>query len=155
MENIEVNQIEKPKRPTFLTVLCILTFIGVGIAVISSISNFMMQNSALMQNAMQEGMKTNPFPDSGDMIAKSLYYATTIGIVNIICALVCLVGAILMFQLKKLGYYIYIVAEVAPVIISTILIGMPSGLLLATFIVSALLPVLFIILYGLNLKHMS
>ncbi|MDP2175222.1 MAG: hypothetical protein Q8K70_04855 [Bacteroidota bacterium] len=39
---MEDNQINPPKRPTFLTVLCILTFIGSAFSIFSGVSNAML-----------------------------------------------------------------------------------------------------------------
>jgi len=122
------------ERPTFLTVLCILSFI-------------------LLEAAeSMEGYQEVP---GTEYVEESLSYASTLGIVSILAALVCLWGVLWMWKLKKTGYYIYIVGELAPVIVSFILVGFGSFLGGFFAFIGLIFPVLFIILYGLNVKHMS
>lgn len=52
---MEDNQINPPKRPTFLTVLCILTFIGSAFSIFSGVSNVMLAPTSA---AMLEPIKT-------------------------------------------------------------------------------------------------
>ena len=58
-----------------------------------------------------------------------------------------------MWKLKKTGFYIYTVGQLAYVIVPFVMIG--GGLAGLMGIVGAIFPVIFIILYALNLKHMS
>jgi flagellar biogenesis protein FliO len=153
-ENVEQQEPAKKERPTFLTVLCILSFIGVGIVVISSLVGLLAgkAGSMIMEAAESvEGMQDIP---EMEPVSNAVRYASTLSAINLICALIVLVGVIMMWNLKKLGYYIYVPAEIAPVIFGFILIGggMFGGLFAA---LSAIFPILFIILYGLNVKHMT
>jgi hypothetical protein len=147
---------EKKERPTFLTVLCILSFIGIGIAVISNlISLFATSAGSAIMDAATETLEEYQDIPGMDMVESAVDYASTLAIINIIAALVCLWGVIWMWNLKKTGYYIYVVAELAPVIISFILVGLGSFLGGFLALVGLIFPVLFVILYGLNVKHMS
>jgi hypothetical protein len=59
-----------------------------------------------------------------------------------------------MWKLKKTGFFIYVVGELAPVIVSAILLG-GSAFGGMSLVMGAIFPVLFVVLYGLNLKHLS
>ena len=143
------------ERPTFLTVLCILSFIGVGIQIIQGlISLFAKGASNMIMEAAESVQGYEEIPGT-EYVEESLSYASTTGIVSILAALVCLLGVIWMWNLKKRGYYIYIVGELAPVIVSFILVGFGSFLGGFFAFIGLIFPVLFIILYGLNVKHMS
>lgn len=147
-------EVTKAKRPTFLTVLCILSYIGVGLAVITSLvaltagkAGSMFMNAAKDMEGMEApGMET---------ASKGLQYASSVSAISLISALVVLVGVIMMWKLKKTGYYIYIVGEIAPVIASFLLIGMSGFFGGFMAMIGLIFPVLFIILYGLNVKHMA
>jgi len=66
----------------------------------------------------------------------------------------CLIGAIQMRNLKKTGYYYYIVGELAPIVLM-------AGLFGATFfgafslLLAALISVIFVILYSTQLKYLK
>ncbi len=83
--------------------------------------------------------------DFGKMATSSL----VIGLLNI----VVLIGVFMMWKLKKTGYYVYTLGQVASVATPFLIVGSLAGGLMATL--GAIFPILFIILYGLNLKHMS
>jgi len=155
-ENVE-QQPAKKERPTFLTVLCILSFIGVGFVVISNIvaligggvSKAILETSEEVMEAMET---VEEVPVVGESVSKIVSNASTMAPINIIAALVVLVGVLMMWRLKKTGYYIYIVGEIAPVIALIVLGGLLGGFMA---IFSSLIAILFIVLYGLNVKHMA
>lgn len=125
-------------RPTFLTVLCILSFIGSGL------SSLMFLIALVAAGAIMEFMSSFPGMSELSATAGSGYF-----LVYLVLALGSLFGAILMWNLKKIGYYLYVAANVivifVPVMFSAGGIGW-FGLVIT---------VVFIILYGLNFKHME
>jgi hypothetical protein len=82
-------------------------------------------------------------------------------IVKLISALVCLGGVLLMWNLKKIGYFIYTIGEISPTIVFTILFWNTTNNPFSSFIywinsfVMAIAAVAFIIMYSSQLKHMS
>lgn len=156
----ETNQMSQGNaRPTFLTVLCILSFIAAGIGIISMLlvgaargvvdaagvnvqetMNTEMANSG-MSSAETEAMNTA-------MDQATTAFSWPYIITAMVLILVGLYGVIKMWKLKKQGFYIYAGTQVAGIIVPLIF-GMAFG----TF--SAVLAVAFIALYGMNLKHMS
>lgn len=156
-ETLDLNQ-EVKKRPTFLSVLCILTFIGSGWGIISSL-------------VMQDAGLAAYFP---------MYYW-----VLILLNVGSLLGAVWMWQLKKNGLYVYTAASLIAIILMWVIVkgyiksligdvegistgddqlnsmlqnsgnaliesAMNLGLILGT-----IFPVLFIILYWVNAKHLK
>lgn len=161
----QVTQVgEQKKRPTFLTVLCILSFIGVAFAVISNlISLFTSKALQTVSTGMMEGMGEISGTEEAEsavaaaaagleLLAK---YGNTLYICTIIAALICLVGVIMMWKLKKAGYFIYIIGEIAPPILTFILLKGFGPLGTFALVVGLIIPIVMIILYGLNVKHMS
>ena len=156
-----------PKRPTFLTVLCILTYVGVGLGIVMSViawwgmhaAQAMMDATTSMAEGMSEaaGSDMSSMPgmsEAMDSANAAIKWANVTLIVSIVGNLLCLVGALQMWKLKKMGFYLYAVGEVAPVIATAVLLGGGAfgGM---TLVMGAVVPVLFVILYGLNLKHMN
>ena len=129
-QNVQTNAPEAnvKQRPTFLTVLCILTFIGSGLGVLFNLLGI-----------FGLGALTGFLAKYGGADIDS-------GILNPILMLIfsagSLYGAIMMWSLKKLGFYLYVAAQV----------------LIVAFgwsIMALIFAALFIVLYGLNLKHLE
>ncbi|WP_255069779.1 hypothetical protein [Lacihabitans sp. LS3-19] len=154
-------------RPTFLTVLCVLTFLGSAFGIYSAITNYTAAGMAtgITQDALEEAK------DQMDEAAKDEKSAELVGkimdsvsadisedkiknnaIASGIANLLTLVGAILMWGLDKKGFYLYvlgvIVAVVAPLMIYDGFLGfIGSGMI-------AFMGIIFSVLYFLNVKHM-
>lgn len=145
-----------PKRPTFLTVLCILSFVAAGFSIIGG------GLGLAAGAAVESGALSDLAAQSGDSDAMAQMEAamgeveeatggvslTTLFGVGLVLTLVGLVGVIMMWKLKKTGFYVYTGAQVAG-IVAPIAMGGEFGMM------GTLFSVLFIVLYGLNLKHMS
>lgn len=147
------------QRPGFLTTLCILSFIGAGLSIVMSIVGYlgaqaaqsMMNGVGAMGDAM--GASGNAEFDAAMSQANNLLkYAYVLLGVGVICAIVSLVGAIMMWKLKKTGFYLYTLANLVAMILPIILVGMAGG---AMAYVGPIVTIAFIVMYAMNLKHMT
>jgi hypothetical protein len=155
-------------RPTFLTILCVLTFLGSAFGIYSAITNY--TAAGLASGVTQEALETakdqideqakdeesaeivNKIMDSvsGDISEEKIKNsALASGIANILT----LIGAVLMWGLNKKGFFLYIagtlVAIVAPLVIYDGFLGfIGSGMI-------AFMGIIFCVLYFLNVKHMA
>ncbi len=139
----EIDDIKK--RPVSLTVLCILTFLGSGFSALSNLSWVLLydtflevilsNDSEIMQQMAETIMATNKMM----FLVDFLLYAGS------------LAGAILMFNLKKLGFHIYTVANVL-LALSPAFFVEGQGI---NFMGLGLITIPFIVLYALHLKHLK
>lgn len=130
-ENTQVQeQVEVKKRPAFLTVLCILTYIGSGLGLLFGIL-------AIVAAGAIAGLLES-IPGMSQLEGTGMVMI----IVSALLSAISLFGAVMMWQLKKLGFYIYVVAQIAMVATSFSVMGLIFALL-------------FIVLYFLNFKHME
>ncbi|PWL24751.1 MAG: hypothetical protein DCO96_13200 [Fluviicola sp. XM-24bin1] len=137
-ETLDNTAAESAKRPAFLTVLCILTFIGSGLSALI----YLLATIAFgVVGGMFESIPgMDVFADAG-MAFFAIYF---------VLAAVSLFGAIQMWKLKKNGFYMYAGANVVGFLLPMFMIeGMPFNVMGFVFLA------LWITLYGLNLKHMS
>ncbi len=173
MTDMNTGAAAAPKRPTFLTVLCILSFIGGAWGVIGGAMNMftgpateaaMSEMSARMDEA-----KTQLGDEMGDqagsemvggmldgameMAQKAAANAKAIGISNIVLSIVSLLGVWMMWNLRKNGYWLYVLATLGGLAVPLIFLGVNFMSILSVGF-GGLIGVLFIILYGVNLKHM-
>lgn len=146
MENFEsLNNNESNQLPTFLKVLCILTFIGSGIGCLSSLFTplFAEQIIAFMEQA--------PNYDETEMAQAITVLKAGWGYYGLmlVLSLGSLAGAILMWQLKKIGFHAYALSNSLMLFIPTIMFAMPISW------AGVFLTVAFILLYAMNLKHLK
>lgn len=145
------------QRPTLLTVLCILSFIGAGFAIIWYIIALIgaMAAQALVSGS-EEAIDAMGATDSAavadaasDVAAVGMGLVWAYVILGTIGTILALVGVIRMWKLQKSGFYLYVAGTVLALIMSVVFAG-TEGL-----VMNIVVPVVFIVLYGLNLKHMK
>jgi uncharacterized integral membrane protein len=149
-------------RPTFLTVLCILSFIAQGFAAIGYIIVALglgvvsaVATSDAVNNALDSMSANMTAEENAAMDAVSTAGSASMGlawayiIVGLLCTIICFVGVLKMWKLQKSGFFMYAGASALSIIMGIIYSGM-DGLMMGTIV-----PVAFIVMYGLNLKHMK
>ncbi len=155
---------KKIRRPDFLTVLCILTFIGSGWTVLSSIFSIFtagtFNHNAQMERYMNtmEDQGSNSFisglmNSSMEVLHATQEHAKTIALIQLLLALISLLGAIFMFWLKRSGFYFYTTAQVLMLFVLPAFVGF-SFVTAAGMLLGGVFTALFITLYAINLKYM-
>jgi len=154
---------DRRKRPAFITVLCILSFIGCGLFLLFAlygISSVNEQKKALAQ------VINNPYmPDFGTnepfkMLVNYLNWLLISYCVYIANVAVCLTGAILMWKLRRRGYFIYLAGQILLVLLlipGVILANGAMPLGYQTLIVPGIVAAAaigFTVLYAIHLKHL-
>ncbi len=153
-------------RPTLLTVICILSFIMGAWGIFSGVKTMTQDSSAILEEtrtAMEqakadlgdqaEGIAGRMMDSAMEMAEKTAANAKNIGLTNIILSLVSLWGVWLMWNLKKNGFWYYLVAAIAGLVAPVVFLG--GGLMaMASVGFSGFFTVLFVILYAVNLKYM-
>lgn len=145
----ELNQNEPKVRPQLLQVLCILTFIGSGLSLLSNLTMFMlidMINELYNDGSFSiwlDGMNAEAFEilisvDRSFFLAQAVVY------------IISIVGAYQMWNLKKIGFHFYTIAQILLVILSRVY--MPQ---LPFPLFEVMISLVFITFYARNLKLMS
>lgn len=160
--------IEAPKkRSTFLTVLCILSFIGSGGGLIGQIYNYETfestyqtkyeQMSTGLENMSDAGMDSsfmyNFTENNLIVLEKTSQDLGTITGASCLFALLSLLGIFMMFKLNKNGFYLYSGANLFALLVPLALIDFDATMFMT--MIGGGLTVLFIILYAVQLKHME
>ena len=155
---------DENKLPSGLNVLTILTFIGSGMGIISGIWSFFKSadNLAKMEEMVNkpEFQKFPDFvkkmysPEALDLLRKVDANKIPIAIISILSCLLCIYGAIEMRQLKKSGFYSYIVGSIVPYIGYTMFVGIAFVTSGWSAYVGIAVTVLFILLYGSQSKYL-
>jgi uncharacterized BrkB/YihY/UPF0761 family membrane protein len=173
MENTTDNQFAAPAapvRPQFLKVLCILTWICCGFMFISAILGIVGQSPEKQQEKIDQMREINPeTADQMEVVlnAESQSEKMISAVINLIGVLLSAYGAIMMWQLKKTGFYIYIIGELVPyagfamggaqamAAVGAMAGGMGAAIAGIAVGIMLIFDIAFIIMYGVNLKYMK
>lgn len=164
-------QFDAPKRPQFLTVLCILSFIGIGLVLAFTLIGMVMntperqaeQIEQLRQisPSMAEQMEDQLLAQQDSVMYKIQNY------INILFLIGSLLGVIQMWNLKKTGFLIYTVAELIPYLFmiaggkemmqafGSMGGGGMEALAYGTIVLMFIFDAAFVIMYAVNRKYMK
>ncbi|MCH2225671.1 MAG: hypothetical protein MK066_12945 [Crocinitomicaceae bacterium] len=143
------------KRPAFITVLCILTWVGAGLGLLTTLYSFF--TIGTLETTYEN---FSSFSSENFDVAKIVKWQRFSIYANVFGNILCLIGAFLMWNLRKIGYYIYLPGQIIPLVIGTYAalsissIPILGGLGIFGAALGAIFPIAFLIMYGLNLRHM-
>jgi hypothetical protein len=133
----------KEKRPTLLTVLCILTFIASGLNAFFNFFFFIFYDACM--KVLAEMVKAFKLPGMELFLsAKPEYFAAT-AVINALAV----AGALRMWQLRKQGFHIYTVSQILLILAPMYFFKLPGP-----DFFSIIVGGIFVLLYGSNLKNM-
>lgn len=140
VDELETNP--EVRRPLFLTVLCILTWIGSGIMLLYYI--FIFWGVAFLANTLAKGTGV------------SSWLNLTL-IIGLISQLFTIAGSILIWHLRKWGFVIYTIGELVPSLLSIYMYAFllnTTGANLVFAFIPAVIPIGFVVMYALHLKYL-
>lgn len=156
------------ERPTFLTVLCIITFVVSGLFALSSIYSAITYSKeaqiAASENTIEDLVEMSEQEGIGEGMdniisamevfnQENLDNSAMIMTINVIGSLLSLLGAFLMYRLRKVGFHIYLSSKVlslVPILFFTL--SVPVFLSYGIFL---FFTIAFVIMYSRNVKYMS
>jgi hypothetical protein len=153
-----------PKRSAFLLVLCILTFVGSGWGIIRSTLDYFEADKAgtvidsAMSQANSQLSQSGALGDSAKSVISSIVGDVNSGSLkkyalgSLLSNILTLLGALLMFSQRKIGFYSYLLGIILLIVSPLIFMGGLAGGVM--MIVSAIFGIAFIIMYAVNLKNM-
>jgi len=154
----------KTYRPLFLTILCLITFIGSVAGIIINARGYVkaaeeVQNitagkvKTQLKNLFNSDYKNEPAPEGriGNLTEEN-YKKFCIGCIA--SSILCLVGTILIFKLKRTGFYSFTLGTFFNLITHFLLFGDKFGFM-GISILAALAGFVFVILFGMNLKYLE
>jgi hypothetical protein len=143
------------KLPDMLNVLTILTFIGCGIGLLSSIYSYFTickQASEMMGKMGEDNPMASMMSSMVDFMQKSCEMKLPVLIMSLVSVVLCFIGAMQMRKLKRTGFFVYLVGEIAAPVAMLLMVGGGGGIMMT---ISFIFPVVFVILYATQLKHLK
>ena len=159
----ESNNEAPRKRPDFITVLAILSWIFVGCAVVIRVfsSQASPDEMEIQFAAMEDSMQSNT--ELAVRVKEDLfeYYQvkndnfSVLNFGQLIFLLLEGISIYMMFSMKRMGFWVYTIAQIG--FIGMCFYVFPADNLMATFVLTyyIFIILLFEILYAVNLKHMK
>lgn len=146
------NSVQQAGRPKFLTILSILSFVGIAISIVMNIMSYF-TNKAFALAAVSPTAKQGLEGLTNALVGIDYDKWALVALIQALLNLPILAGVLLMFKQKKLGYFIYAPFEIIQAALPLFMgLGLIGGL---TAIVSIVIAVVFVVLYALNLKSMQ
>lgn len=144
-----LNEEQKPSRPELLKILCILTFIGSGL---SLISNSLMFLTIDIIKEFYENGEFDFLSNSMNMEALEILISVkrSYFVLQAFVFAASLYGAYLMWNLRKAGFHLYSISQLLLVILTQIYLpNLPFPFF------ELMISLVFITFYARNLKHMT
>jgi len=168
--NLESNTFEQPKRSQFLTILCILSFIMCGIKILTSVYSIYQNSPDAMQRSIEQvramdSQMAEQMEANMEEMQNNAYFRLS-PYLEIIYTLLSLAAVLLMWNLKKNGFYMYSIVEIIPYIslffVSSKSVSIPglsastaASLMLFGTVLMIIIDLVFVFLYFRNLKEMT
>ncbi len=149
-------------RPTLLTVLCILSFIGAGFGIIGGIigwAGMKAMNSGAISEMVAESGDADAMAKLEEASAKmsesglSADQMSTQLLLAVVLAAVSLVGVIMMWKLKKMGFWVYSLPALLGIAAPLLMGGKFDMSVLG--LIAPIITIAFIVLYWTQTKVMS
>ena len=154
-------------RPTFLTVVCIISYVLLGLSILNGLTGAIFGRltstfEPVLKKIIERDVHLGDVPegvrslveDSFDVTYRAMEHATTMSLLNLLLSVIALFGVIMMWQLKKTGFYLYTGSKIFILLIPLIFLGFNF----ITFIAitsTGIFALVFITLFAVNLKHMK
>lgn len=144
-DNQENSNLMYDEKPILLKVLCILSWIGSGIQIFSSTIYSLFIN----ETVKQEFFALLPNKELVDVYEKLFVLLDSTSIWYLILYLINFAVVHMMWNFKLNGFYGYIFTQILILLVPFIV----NPLSISQLAVSSIFPIIFIFLYGLNLKY--
>lgn len=144
-----------PERPQFLKVLCILSFVACGLLIlIYAIGSFAMGMSEETITGFWDKIIASQ-PQFENLNPVEFFHEIgKLCLYNLGANIISLIAVIMMWRLNKIGFFIYVVAELATNFLGLDVGVAEGGKSYGSMIFSIVIDLVFIVMYALNLKHM-
>jgi len=167
------SEILKPVRSSFLTVLCILSFLGSGYGILRAItvltsSDKVVKMTGSQMNSQREAENRKRLQERKDKGAKfelkmvdSMKQYTDKkklqqkSASELVLNILTLAGAILMWRMKRKGYLFYVAGTIIWIVAPLIIFGTGTFIAVLESAFGFFIGLLFCILYAMNLKDMK
>ena len=169
IDNSFEQAMQEPKRPQFLTVICVLSFIMCGLALLGGVWNMIQSSPEHIAESVEKMRQFSPeMADQFEQRMADIQENTFMQIsqyLGFIYTLISFMGVLMMWKLQRKGFFVYVAGELL-FYLGFIFAGKEmmsamsgggtmEGVGLAVVAMMVVFDAVFIIMYAVNLKHMK
>lgn len=146
----------QPERPEFLKIICILSFIASGLMLLVYALGAMVLG--ISPETIDEiwPQIVEGYPQFENVEGVEFFHQVgMVSIYGLIANVFSLIGVIMMWKLDKIGFYLYVIAEISINFFSLNINTGEEGPQYGSLVFSILLDLVFIVMFYMNLKHMK
>ncbi|HQQ95542.1 MAG TPA: hypothetical protein PLQ93_13390 [Bacteroidia bacterium] len=146
----------EPARPDFLKILCILSFIACGLTILACGLGSL--TLSMSQDSIEEiwPQVSAQYPQLEEVNGVDFFQAVGIYcLIALFINIISLIGVIMMWRLEKMGFWIYVAAELSMHFFSIHVENFEQDRSVGGLVLSIAIDLVFIVLYFMNLKHMK
>lgn len=158
MNEIQFNSAEAmpEERPQFLKILCILSFVACGLLIlVYSIGTMALAiDEEMIATFWTQVLEANPALENVDPL-EFCYQFGMYCVYGLIATVFSLIGVIMMWRNEKIGFYLYVIAELSTNFFSLNIDMGEQEKSYGGLIFSIVIDLIFIAMYFVNLKHMN
>lgn len=159
MQETSENTTLEANRPKFLTVLCIISFVLVGISVAVLLTQYFELAKQAKSLSNFGNSSKNGFAAAFGALAESfgvdVEKLATSALIQALINIPILIGVLLMWKRNKIGFYVYVAFQLIQPIVPLLMGIELLGDMMTMAVWGVIIGVVFTVLYALNLKHMS
>lgn len=167
----DVQPVSAPKRPTFLTVICIFSFIGCGLSLVMGLWGLVQNTPEHMQESIEQVRQFDQAMadqmETQQQLMQESSYMQVAPYLNFVYLLISFLGVLMMWKRNKKGFFVYLAGELIPYVLMAIMWkesammmggaggGMGAMIFKVTMALMVIGDLAFIGMYSANLKHMK
>lgn len=150
------NLAPQPQRPEFLKIICILSFVACGLLIITYAMGTMAMgmSEATILSVWDKVIASQPQLENVNPV-EFFHEIGKVCLYNLVANCISLIGVIMMWRLNKIGFFIYVVAELVTNFLGLDIAAGEGGKSYGTMVFWIAMDIAFIVMYALNLKHMN
>lgn len=155
---MESHQLESPQvRPTFLSVLCVLTAIASALSLFFAILGiFNMEENIAQYYQQASQMPNRAYRDMMEQLAETMEeYGVLLHSMTIVTCVGGLYAAWAMWHLQRIGFWVYLPCELAPTVLSLSIFGIGEGFMAIMSAIGIVIALAFTAMYAIHLKYMD
>lgn len=158
------------KRPDFLTVLCVLTFMASITGILSNLNGYYSADEVSemtrerLEKTKDDAMEKVKTEEQKSIMEKMFTGANDLldtrkqkqsNLFNIMANALTLAGAVMMYRLRRSGYGVYALGIAVWILSPLVIYGVNNYMGVGMAVTLSIAGGLFLVLYGRNLRHMA
>jgi len=150
-------EVEVLRKPTFLKILCILSFVMCALMIVCCAISYVVVSNLDAASSEELWGKLSKIPMGLEAVDPSVFFSEVgkLCLFTLSGNVISLIGVFMMWRLSRIGFFVYVVAEIITNFVGFLTDVPNDSNSLGSLIMYLLIDIGFIVMYAFNLKHMQ